>query len=192
MADGPPGNLDSNRARLYALLALVLARPPGEEVLALVGGLQAGPGVLGAALGQLGAAARAEIADPQRLRREYDRLFIGLSRGEVVPYASWYRTGFLQDRPLMAVRADLAALGLAKATTVPEPEDHVAALLDAMGLLIEAGSEDQRPFFGKHLEPFAERFFLDLEAAAGGGFYTAVGVLGRALIAVETEAFALA
>jgi TorA maturation chaperone TorD len=198
MAEATLADVDVNRARLYGLLAALLARPPSAETLALVAGLGDGPGILGRAIGDLGRAAAGAAADPDAVRREYGRLFVGLTRGELVPYASWYRTGFLQDRPLMAIRADLGRLGLTRAASVPEPEDHIAALLDAMAALIDgragapAGEGEQQRFFEAHLAPFAARFFADLESADAATFYAAVGTLGRVLTEVEQQAFALA
>ena len=66
---------------------------------------------------------------------EYHRLFIGLGSGELVPYGSWYQTGFLMERPLGALRGDLAALGFEREPGVYEPEDHVAALCEALPAL---------------------------------------------------------
>lgn len=191
---GPAGEVDANRARLYGLLAALLARPPTADTLARLAVLPETPGQLGRAIGALGRAAAA--TDPEAARREYDRLFIGLARGELVPYASWYRTGFLQDRPLIAIRADFARLGIVRAQAVPEPEDHAAALLDVMAGLVDgrfgADEAEQARFFDAHLSRWIGRFFADLEAAEGAAFYAAVGTLGRVLTEVETEAFALA
>lgn len=184
--------IDANRARLYRLLAVLLARPPDAETLATVAGIGNGPGVLGAAIGAVADAAR--TADPEEAKREYDRLFIGLNRGEVVPYASWYRTGFLQDRPLIAVRATLETLGLARGDKVPEPEDHAAAMLEAMAVLIEegkTGDEAQRSFFETHLKPWISAFFADLAAAESARLYAPVGLLGVQLMTIESEAFEL-
>ncbi|WP_181705767.1 TorD/DmsD family molecular chaperone [Chthonobacter rhizosphaerae] len=186
---------DANRARVYMLLAAVLAQPPNKDLLSRIGRLNGGDGDLGAAIGAVGRTA-AE-ADADQVRRQFDRLFIGLSRGELVPYASYYRTGFLQDRPLIAVRADLKRLGLARVRSVPEPEDHIAALLETMAVLIDgrfgtrADELEQLRFFDTHLAPWAPRFFTDLSAVSGSPFYAAVGALGSLLLEIEAEAFAL-
>jgi TorA maturation chaperone TorD len=52
-----------------------------------------------------------------------------------------------------------------------------------------AGSDQQ--IFEKHLAPWIGRFFADLERTEGANFYRHVGALGRVLIDIETEAFAL-
>ena len=41
------------------------------------------------------------------------------------------------------------------------------------------------------MAPWIGRFFDDLQKAEGAEFYRAVGKLGRVLIDIETEAFAL-
>lgn len=185
---------ETNRARLYGLLAALLARPPGADLLRALATVRGGAGELGTALDELAAAAAS--ADAEEVRREYEHLFIGLVRGEVVPYASYYRTGFLQDRPLIAVRADFAELGLARADTASEPEDHISALLEAMAVLIDgrygvgAGEEGQRAFFERHIAPFAGAFFSDLQAADEADFYRPVGALGAVLMDIEADAFA--
>jgi TorA maturation chaperone TorD len=201
-----PDEADLQRARLYALLAVLLARPPSADLLERLRGLARGtqPGAgpetgsetgINHALHALGTAAAA--TGPSAAAREYDRLFIGLQRGELVPYASWYLTGLLQDRPLAHVRADMARLGVARAPGVPEPEDHVAVLAETMAGLIEgrfgppAAIEVQRDFFDRHLAPWATRFFAELEQAEAAVFYRPVGTLGRAFLDIEQEAFAL-
>ncbi len=112
---------------------------------------------------------------------------------ELLPYASYYLTGFLNERPLARVREDLAALGLARVEGMSEPEDHLAFLLEIMAGLAAGrfGAEEgaQRRFFDRHLAPWAPRLFADLEQAKAARFYRAVGGLGRVFLDVEAEAF---
>lgn len=182
------------RARGYALLAALLARPADAALLGRLGALGADGTRLGEALAALGAAARESRAEA--VEREFHDLFIGLGRGELLPYASYYLTGFLHERPLAKVRADLAALGVERAEGVAEPEDHIATVCEVMAGLIDgslgegAAGQDRR-FFERHLRPWAERFFADLEQAGAARLYRAVGRLGRVFIGIETEAFAL-
>jgi TorA maturation chaperone TorD len=107
----------------------------------------------------------------------------------LVPYGSWYMTGFLMDRPLALLRRDLAALGIEREADVHEPEDHISALCEAMSLVIENGMEismeRQRQFFFDHLSPWLGRFFADLQRAQSARFYLAVGQLGELFIDVE-------
>ncbi|HYD30392.1 MAG TPA: molecular chaperone TorD family protein [Azospirillaceae bacterium] len=187
---------DRLRAHVYALLAHLLARPPDAGLLALVAPLRGDDTLLGRALTALGKAA-SDIAE-RAAEREYSALFIGVVRGELVPYASYYRTGFLNERPLARVRIDMQALGIARAPGVPEPEDHIAALCEVMAGLIlgtfgaPADLGHQQDFFDRHLAPWADRFFADLEAAEAAVLYRPVGTIGRVFLDIEAQAFALA
>jgi TorA maturation chaperone TorD len=126
---------------------------------------------------------------------EFFALFIGVGRGELLPYASYYLTGFLHERPLARVREDLGQLGVERAASVSEPEDHVALLCETMAGLAAArfAAPDgaDRRFFERHLKPWAARFFADLERAEAARFYRAVGAVGRRFMEIEVEAFAL-
>lgn len=192
-------DVDRARAGLYGLLAALLGAPPAAATLDLLRGLDGDDSPLGAAMAAVVAAAR--MADPLMVEREYTNLFIGLGRGELVPYASFYRTGFLQEKPLAVLRDDLAGLGIVAAPDRAEPEDHIATVLEVMGGLIdgsfgptsdaEADIGRQRIFFTAHVAPWAGRFFRDLETAGSAGFYRPVGRLGRQFVEIETEAFTL-
>ncbi|GJD67483.1 TorD/DmsD family molecular chaperone [Methylobacterium gnaphalii] len=186
-------DVDSVRARHYDLLAVLLGRAPDQDLLDLLALSPAGVGVLGRHVANLGVAA-AE-APEATVEREFFALFVGVGRGEFLPYASYYLTGFLNERPLARVRKDLVALGLARDDDATEPEDHLPFLLEVMGGLasgrFEAPAGMQAQFFIRHIAPWAGRFFADLEQARSARFYRAVGGLGRAFIDVEAEAFAM-
>lgn len=186
--------LDQARAGLYTLLAALLARPPSEDLLALAAGLEGGDTPLGRAVGEL--AVRAAANDRRAVEREFNALFIGVERGELVPYASYYRTGFLHDRPLARLRQDMQALGLERRPGVAEPEDHIATVCEIMAGLVaeEAGTgaaARQRAFFERHLGGWAGRFFGDLEKAREARFYRPVGTLGRLLLEIDAAAWDL-
>lgn len=197
-AKGPSDPAEAARAQAYGLLAALLARPPEAGLLDRLGALAATPDAStpwGRATGALArAAAEAEAG---AVAREYGRLFIGLQRGELLPYASYYRTGFLHDRPLMKLRADMARLGVARAEGLSEPEDHIAGILDMMSGLITgrfgapAPPQEQAAFFQAHLAPWARHFFTDLHAATEARFYRPVGALGALLMEIEHDAIAL-
>lgn len=185
--------LDLERARLFALLGRLLAAAPDEGLLAGLAGLSGEPGTdLGAAYDALAAAARA--TDPVAALHEFEDLFLGVGRGEVLPYGSYYLTGFLNDRPLARLRGDLAGIGVARAEGASEPEDHLGFVCETYAGLI-AGAFPDAPgdaaarFFGTHLAPWAVRCFTDIERAGSARFYRAVAALGRA--AVETERAAM-
>jgi TorA maturation chaperone TorD len=183
-------SVDSERARLFALLGRLLGGAPDAALLALLRLLRPVDGELGEGYAALSAAAAATA--PEAAEREYFDLFIGVGRGEILPYASYYLTGFLHERPLADLRGDLARLGIERAEGVAEPEDHIAFLCETYAGLIAGafapGPEETAPFFARHIRPWAARFFADLEKAQAASFYRAVGRLGR--IAVELEAAA--
>jgi TorA maturation chaperone TorD len=182
--------MDAERARLFALLGRLMGGPPDAALLARLKLLRGGAGELGEAYGALGAAAAATT--PEAADREYFKLFIGVGRGELLPYASYYLTGFLHERPLADLRGDLARLGIERAEGVAEPEDHIAFLCEThAGLIAGAFAPDPAeaaPFFTRHIAPWAARLFADLEAAEGAGFYRAVGRLGRTAMEIEATA----
>lgn len=187
---------DRVRAECWRLVGRLLAAPPGAGLLEAVGHMLGGEGDFGAAIDALARAARDTGADA--VDREYHDLFIGLARGELMPFASYYRTGFLYDKPLAKLRADMERFGIASADNASDPEDHIAAIAEMMAGLIggefgaPAALAVQKQFFDTHLAPWAPRFFADLEKAEGARFYRHVGAVGRLLMQIETEAFALA
>ena len=118
-----------------------------------------------------------------------------IGRGEVMPYGSYYLTGFLHERPLARLRSDLAELGITRSDRNYEPEDHIATLCEVMAGLaggrFPAPPESDERIFKKHVEPWAARFFADLERTQAAQFYRSVGMLGRIFIEIESEAYAL-
>jgi TorA maturation chaperone TorD len=184
---------DAARAREYALLATLLARAPDQALLDQIAGLRGDASPLGLAHMALAEAARQTSVE--HAEREYFDLFIGLGRGELLPYGSYYLTGFLHERPLARLRESLARLGIERAAGQAEPEDHVAILCEIMAGLasgrLSAPEGAGRALFEEHLAPWMERFFIDLEAAEAAEFYRRIGTLGRVFIAIEREAFAL-
>jgi TorA maturation chaperone TorD len=137
-----------------------------------------------------------ERADRDALDDEYHALFIGIGRGELVPYGSWYLTGFLMEQPLALLRRDLARLGFERQPDVREPEDHAAALCETMALLIggdeAAGLDQQREFFERHLAPWMGRFFRDMQGAESARFYRAVGYFGEQFMTIEQQYLGMA
>lgn len=181
------------RAHQYQLLARFLAAPPDAALLQLAASFTGDDTELGSALGAL--ARLAARVTPKAAAEEYHDLFIGVPRGELLPYASYYLTGFLYERPLAKLRVDMARLGIARADEVKEPEDHIAALCDMMAGLITGAFGPpldvvgQRAFFDAHLAPWAARFFEDLEGARSATLYAPIGTLGRVFIGIEQAAF---
>lgn len=183
------------RAQLYSMLSRLLAAAPDAALLAALGRITGDASELGQAFAaQAHGAAAVSAADAAA---EYQDLFIGIGRGELVPYGSYYQTGFLHEKPLAELRDALAGLGVARVPEVKEPEDHIAALCEVMAGLIEGAFGDpapltvQRSLFERHIAPWAARFFADLEAARTANFYRAVGRIGRLFVGIETTAFAM-
>jgi TorA maturation chaperone TorD len=185
--------IDHARAREYSLLAALLSHSPDAQMIQHLAGLSGDRTPLGAAHGELGAAAAS--VDPERIEREYFNLFVGLGRGELFPYASYYLTGYLYGRPLARVRETLQQLRLERTNEQSEPEDHVAILFKVMAGLasgqIVAPDGTDRSIFENHLKPWIGRFFSDLERAESATFYRYVGSLGRIFMEIEEEAFSL-
>ena len=185
--------VDAARAQEYTLLAALLSRAPDQALLDRLATLRGDASPLGVAHAALAEAASRTTAE--RVEREYFDLFIGLGRGELLPYGSYYQSGFLYERPLARLRGQLSRLGIERADGECEPEDHAAILCEIMAGLIngrlpaETGAD--RELFGKHLSPWIGRFFADLERAEAADFYRHVGTLGRLFVDIETEAFAL-
>lgn len=188
---------DAIRADVYRLLGALLARAPTREVLDLLRGIPA-PGESEG--GEMAAAwetlrLAGQRAEVEALDEEYHDLFIGLGHGEVIPYASWYLTGMLMDQPLVYLRRDLARLGFERRDEVKEPEDHAAALLETMGLIIASSDdidfETQARFFHDHLATWMELFFQDLKKAETARFYRAVGEFGERFIKLEKQYLAM-
>jgi TorA maturation chaperone TorD len=184
---------DRLRADLYNFLGLLLAGPPDELLLAQCAGLSGDDTPLGQAIS--GLARVAKVTRPAAAEREFTALFIGLGRGELLPYASYYLTGFLNEKPLAALRADMARRGVTRAPNKFEPEDNIASLMEMMGGMIVGrfgtvqGLDDQKAFFAKHVGPWAGHFFSDLESAKSSIFYASVGAVGKAFMEIEREAF---
>jgi TorA maturation chaperone TorD len=186
-------DVDLARARIYALLGALLTRAPDADLLARIGELRGDATPLG--LAHIEVAEAAQNARVERVEQEFFDLFIGVGRGELLPYGSFYLTGFLHERPLARLREDLARFGIDRAEGVAEPEDHAGILCEIMAGLasgeLPAPAGSDRTIFEKHMAPWIGRLFADIERAQAADFYRRVGSLGRVFIEIETEAFAL-
>ena len=129
-AAGDLDEVDAARAREYALLSVLLAHAPNADLLHRLAQIEGDASPLGVAHTALSQAARG--ASEERVTREFFDLFIGLGRGECLPYGSYYLTGFLHERPLARLRQDLVRLGIERAPGQAEPEDHAAILCEIM------------------------------------------------------------
>jgi len=184
---------DELRAQLYEFLATLLRVEPTDAVVKQVADLSGDDTPIGQASSTL--AHLAQKMDGTSVRNEYVDLFIGVGRGELLPYCSYYLTGFLNEKPLAKLRQDMAAIGIARADGVKEPEDHIASLCDMMAGLIRGQFSrsftlaEQASFFKKHLAPWAGLFFNDLESAKNAVFYAPVGSIGKVFMDIESKSF---
>jgi len=182
------------RASAYALLAGLLRAAPAQILLDYVNGLSPdGDGTdvdsgddLAVAMFSLATAARER--DLAMIEQEYNNLFIGVGKGEVVPYGSWYLTGFLMEQPLSDLRDDLRTLGFERSDDTCEPEDHAAAIFEVFSVMISDGTSlsTQQVFFETHMQPWLERFFADLGDARSADFYRDVALFGAAFLKLES------
>lgn len=185
---------DQARSGLYAILASLFNDIPSADLIDYLKHIDdtnaddTDLGEVGKAWQQVKQAAIQ--SNPEQLDDEYHALFIGVGRGEVLPYSSWHLTGFLMDKPLSELRDDLRALGFEADPDRKEPEDHIAAICETMSILIT--SEDiegyqQRRFYMRHMHPWAEKFFRELQQAKNADFYKAIGLLGERFIQLENQ-----
>ena len=184
---------DQLRADLYDFLSALLARPANKALLDKTAKLSGDETDLGRAIGTL--AKLAVQSSVKSVEREFNALFIGLGRGELLPYGSYYMTGFLNEKPLALLRDDMAKNRIVRAENIYEPEDNIASVLEMMsGLIMGRFGEvvslsQQKTFFNRHIAPWAGHFFTDLEGAEGSLFFAPIGAIGRYFMAIEKEAF---
>lgn len=186
---------DQMRADLYSLLGNILFFSPTSQIMDTVKQLSGDETEMGQAFNTL-----VKMSDKFALKDvqdEFDGLFIGMGRGELLPYGSYYLTGFLNEKPLAKLRNTMSKLGIEREEAIKEPEDHIGRLFEMMSGLIlgrygfPADLKTQNEFFSTHIEPWAEHFFADLEAAKLSKFYQPVGTIGRLFVGIETNAFSM-
>jgi TorA maturation chaperone TorD len=197
----PLSGEDQARADLYALVARLLLAPPDAALLA---GLAGADPILGThderpledAWEKLVLAAG--VVDAQAASDEFAELFISTGTPQVNPYGSLYLAGFMNDKPLADLRADLSLLRLARVQGVGEFEDHLGALCETMRVLVGGAPglprhplERQRQFFEAHIKPWYSACLADIASAEGANFYRLVAAFAAAFLAIEAEAFAV-
>ena len=186
---------DAGRQALYSFLAKVLYAAPRADLQETVAYFSQSDTDLGTAFAAFGEAL--DGADLAAAGHEYHDLFIGVGRGELLPFGSYYLTGFLNEKPLADLRADLAELGFERAIGVSEPEDHIATLCDVMANLVADTAQggatlyEQERFFSAHLKPWAGKFFADLQSAKKADLYRTVGRIGALFMQIEEEGFSM-
>lgn len=187
------------RAELYGLLAALFYAPPSAGMHAQFQVAVTEAPVAGAFLesawGDLVAAGRR--LSREAIEREFERLFEGVGKPEIWLYGSFHLTGKLNEKPLVALRHSLRALGLAKSESTSETEDHIASLCEVMRTLIAgegAATGDlaaQRSFFDRHLRPWVGTMCSAIEAHPEADFYGSLARFAGDFFAVEGQAFDL-
>ncbi|MGR5064947.1 TorD/DmsD family molecular chaperone [Photobacterium sp. DNB22_13_2] len=177
------------RVEIYGLLAHLFRKGPDQTVLDWLSSLdveanQNVSNTMAASWPVLKLAA--QTTSVLAVEEEYQDLFIGIGRGEIVPFGSWYLTGSLMEMPLAHLRRDLMQLGFQRDESVKEPEDHIAALLEVMAMLVEGGDRHlQQVFFNRHIATWFEQLCNDLKKANSAVFYSAVAELALQFLLVE-------
>jgi TorA maturation chaperone TorD len=195
----PTSALDEEtaRAEVYGLLAQLFYAPPAPDLLAA---LRVAVTEAPAAGGFLEEPWRAVVAtaramDDAAIAAEYNALFGGVGKPEVYLFGSHYLSGFLNEKPLAALRTELAALGLERDESMPETEDHIAYLCEVMRYLIAgddvavANLTRQQSFFADHLQPWIPALCDALTAHREARFYAALAEFTRAFLGVEAQGF---
>ena len=188
-------NEDQLRADMYSFLANLLRAEPSAELVNQLTKLESDESPIGKSIKTL--SKLASSLDLPTIRDEYVRIFIGVGRGEILPFASYYLTGFLKDKPLAKLRNDMKEKGIQLAENVKEPEDHIASLFDMMsGLILGKFSKkfsigEQKDFFNKHLAPWVDLLMRDIESSRIAVFYSPIGTIGREFMEIERSSFSM-
>jgi TorA maturation chaperone TorD len=129
---------------------------------------------------------------PMALENEHTELFIGTGRAEVTPYLSSYVRRHSSDIPLVELRTQLAAWGVARREGVAEYEDHVSAVFETMRFAIavqQRGEVEQKGFFERFIHRGAMAFCDAVTASPNARFYAPVARFTRAFLDIEQAAF---
>lgn len=177
------------RTEIYLILSALFRSAPTEEMLEFLKYLEVEPSASAMQQAWIALQLAAEKAERETLEDEYQDLFIGIGRGEVVPFGSWHRTGSMMEKPLADIRHDLDLLGIERAENVKEPEDHISALCEVMAMLTDEEEGLQQAVFNKHLAPWFSAFTRQLENAESANFYKPAAQLCNAFLTLEQVRF---
>lgn len=192
---------DLARADLYGLLASLFYQAPTNDLLhriaasAAYGNGQSAPQEADLTIAWQDLVHLAAQSNEKDWKSEYEEYFIGVGKQEIFLYGSYYLTGFLNEKPLVELRRDLAALGIAGSESITETEDHIATLCEVMRYLI-AGEDlsisnltQQKKFFNEHIRTWVELLFDAVRQKEDVTHYQAVVALAKAFFAAEGQAF---
>ena len=188
---------ETARAEIYGVLAALFYAAPTpallESLRLAVTEAPAAGALLEASWTELVATARAMSV--QEVGDEYDALFGGVGKPEVYLFGSHYLSGFLNEKPLAALRTELAELGLTRGDAMAETEDHYAYLCEVMRYLIAgddvavANLTRQREFFTRHLLPWAQQMCETVSAHPKARFYKSLAGFTQTFTSVEAQGF---
>jgi TorA maturation chaperone TorD len=188
---------ETARAEIYGLLSALYYAPPSADLIdrlrVAVTEAPAAGALLEGSWSEVVAAARR--LDLNAMEQEFDALFGGVGRPEIYVFGSHYLSGFLNEKPLAALRADLAELGLGRDVTMSETEDHFAYVCEVMRYLIAgddvavANLTRQREFFARHVQPWGHLMCEAISAHPKADFYAALAAFTQAFLSIEAQGF---
>ncbi|TKF22322.1 molecular chaperone [Vibrio genomosp. F6] len=187
----------SLRIDIYLLIAQLLRESPSQDLLHFLTEIELNQGTQPMAIAWAKLKSAAQAGDVSKIEEEFQDLFIGVGRGEVVPFGSWHIAGALMEKPLSDLRQSLAELGFERNEDVKEPEDHMAALCEVMSLLIESSNDEpkaafaiQKKFFNQHISPWYLSLVNHIQQSKSADFYLAVAALIEGYLSLEQVNFA--
>ncbi|WP_199481519.1 molecular chaperone TorD family protein [Vibrio owensii] len=179
------------RTEIYLVLSALFRSAPSEEMIEFLTSLEVEPSESAMQKAWIALQKAAKDSNREALEDEYQDLFIGIGRGEVMPFGSWHMTGAMMEKPLAEIRHDLELLGFERDENVKEPEDHIAALCEVMSMLTGEEEDLQQAVFNKHIAPWFNSFTQQLENAESASFYKPAAQLCEAFLTLEQVRFSV-
>ncbi|QLK47089.1 molecular chaperone [Vibrio owensii] len=179
------------RTEIYLVLSALFRSAPSEEMIEFLTSLEVEPSESAMQKAWIALQQAAKDSNREALEDEYQDLFIGIGRGEVMPFGSWHMTGAMMEKPLAEIRHDLELLGFERDENVKEPEDHIAALCEVMSMLTGEEEDLQQAVFNKHIAPWFSSFTQQLENAVSANFYKPAAQLCEAFLTLEQVRFSV-
>ncbi len=179
------------RTEIYLVLSALFRSAPSEEMIEFLTSLEVEPSESAMQKAWIALQQAAKDSNREALEDEYQDLFIGIGRGEVIPFGSWHMTGAMMEKPLAEIRHDLELLGFERDENVKEPEDHIAALCEVMSMLTGEEEDLQQAVFNKHIAPWFSSFTQQLENAESANFYKPAAQLCEAFLTLEQVRFSV-
>lgn len=179
------------RTEIYLVLSALFRSAPSEEMIEFLTSLEVEPSESAMQKAWIALQQAAKDSNREALEDEYQDLFIGIGRGEVMPFGSWHMTGAMMEKPLAEIRHDLELLGFERDENVKEPEDHIAALCEVMSMLTGEEEDLQQALFNKHIAPWFNSFTQQLENAESASFYKPAAQLCEAFLTLEQVRFSV-